>query len=184
LFQPARWSRSASILFEIGEWFIIALVAIFLVHYFAFTIFVVSGQSMEPNFHDKELVLINRFNLFTNNFARGEPMVIKFPGDPEHKKYIKRLIGLPGDTVEVKDNGIYINGTRLTESYIPPSFQTVPLNVQSVWHLDAGEYFLVGDNRGNSSDSRVWGVAQRKDMTGPVKMILFPRFEFVPTPPY
>lgn len=184
MFRPSRFTRSTSTWFELGKWFLIVIIALFLIHYFVVTIFVVSGQSMEPNFHDKEVVLINRINLFTNRFARGEPMVIKFPGDPQHKKYIKRLIGLPGETVEIKNNGIYINGRKLIESYIPSNFITEPLTGQTVWHLGKGEYFLVGDNRQNSSDSRVWGVAERKNMTGPVKMILIPRFEFVPVPPY
>lgn len=184
MFRPSGLAKSSSTFFELSKWLIISVIVLFLIHYFAFTIFVVSGESMEPNFHNKEVVLINRFNLFTNRFSRGDPMVLKFPGDPEHKKYIKRLIGLPGETVEVKDNGIYINGQRLTESYIPNNVKTDPSTKQTIWHLGEGEYFLVGDNRPNSSDSRTWGVAQRKDMTGPVRMILLPRFEFIVTPPY
>lgn len=139
---------------------------------------------MEPNFHDREVVIINRFNLFTGNFRRGNPMVLKFPGDPDRVKYIKRLIGLPGDYVEIKNNSIYINNKPLTESYIPPSFSTEATSAVSTWQLREGEYFLIGDNRGNSSDSRAWGVARKSDMTGPVKLILMPRFEFVTTPPY
>ena len=184
MFRPAKLSRSASIFFELGKWFIIVVIILFLIHYFVVTIFVVSGESMEPNFHDKEVVLINRFNLFTDNFKRGDSMVLKFPGDPEHKKYIKRLVGLPGETVEIKNDGIYINGNRLTESYIPDNVTTQATSNKTKWTLGEDQYFLVGDNRENSSDSRSWGVAERKNLTGPVKLIIFPRFEFVATPPY
>lgn len=184
LFRTAKLSRSASIFFELGKWFIITVLFLFLIHYFVVTIFVVSGDSMEPNFHDKEVVLINRFNLFTNNFKRGDSMVLKFPGDPEHTKYIKRLAGLPGETVEIKDNGVYINDKRLTESYIPSSVLTQATGDKTKWVLGEDQYFLIGDNRQNSSDSRIWGVAERKNLTGPVKLVLFPRFEFIATPPY
>ena len=181
-----RLIYGGGVVYELGRAFIIAVIILILIHYFAFTVFVVSGPSMEPNFHDKQVVLINRFNLFTNNFDRGEPMVLKFPGDPEHKKYIKRLIGLPGDTVELKNGHFYINGQRLYESYIADEIYTEPANSQTIWKLSDGEYFLSGDNRPNSSDSRHWGVAKRSDMIGPVKMILFPfsHFQFVSTPPY
>jgi signal peptidase I len=178
------YGRGTAIAFELGKIFAIIFIVILLIHYFVVTIFVVSGQSMEPNFHDREIVLINKINLFTNRFTRGSPMVLRFPGDPKHTKYIKRLIGMPGDSVEIKNNAIYINGKQLTESYIPSDYTTDPLTNQSKWTLGKGEYFLVGDNRNNSSDSRVWGVAQRSDMIGPVTMILIPRVLFTPAPPY
>lgn len=178
------YGRGAAIAFDLGKYFIIIAVAILLFHYFLFTIFIVSGQSMEPNFYDKEVVFVSRINLFTNHFTRGAPMVLRFPGDPQHSKYIKRLIALPGDTIEIKDNAIYVNANKLPESYIPADFTTKTPTAQSKWVLDKDEYFLVGDNRMNSSDSRVWGVAQKNDMIGPVAMILFPRLEFTPAPEY
>ncbi|HPM27834.1 MAG TPA: signal peptidase I [bacterium] len=183
-FRAKGIGRFASTAFELLRWLILGGLALFLIHFFLFTVFIVSGESMEPNFHDREVVIINRFNLFTGNFKRGDPMVLKFPGDPDRVKYIKRLIGLPGDYVEIKNNSIYINNKPLTESYIPPSFSTEATSAVSAWQLREGEYFLIGDNRGNSSDSRAWGVARKSDMTGPVKLILMPRFEFVTTPPY
>lgn len=182
-FWPSPVTKSSSKFFELMKWFILGIIILLIIHYFLITIFIVSGQSMEPNFHDKEVVLINRLNLYTNKFTRGEPMVLKFPGDPQHKKYIKRLLGMPGERVEVKDNGVFINGRRLVESYIPNSFTTNSYG-QTLWQLGSDEYFLVGDNRENSSDSRIWGVAKRHDMVGPVKLILIPRFEFVAVPPY
>ena len=184
------WQRliyGAGIAYELGRAFILIIVALLLAHYFIATIFVVSGESMEPNFQDKEIVLISRINLFTNKFVRGEPIVLKYPGDPEHRKYIKRLIGMPGDTVELRNNQVWVNGKRLTESYLPSGTPTLPAqNEQTSWKVGAGQYFLVGDNRLNSSDSRDWGIAERSDMLGPVKMILFPpaSFQFTTVPPY
>lgn len=177
----------ASVAYELGRAFILLVVALLIVHYFLATIFVISGPSMESNFHDKETVLVSRINLFTNKFTRGEPIVLKFPGDPKHKKYIKRLIGMPGDKVEIRDSQIWINGRQLIESYLDKGMPTTPAqNNQTIWTLGKNQYFLVGDNRLNSADSRDWGIAERADMLGPVKMILFPpkRFQFVPVPPY
>ena len=177
----------AGVAFELGRFFVVVIVLLLVSHYFLYTIFVISGPSMESNFYDKEVVMVSRLNLFTNRFQRGEPMVLKFPGDPEHKKYIKRLIGLPGDAIEIIDGAVYVNGKKLPESYLDEGTVTMPaLNGEVSWRLKDNQYFLMGDNRENSSDSRDWGIAQRRDMIGPVKMIVFPfsRFEFVPVPPY
>ncbi|HLB32156.1 MAG TPA: signal peptidase I [Patescibacteria group bacterium] len=177
----------AGVAFELGRVFILLVVALLIVHYFLATIFIISGPSMESNFHDNEIVLVSRFNLFTNKFTRGEPMVLKFPGDPKHKKYIKRLIGLPGDTVEIRNSQFWINDKQLPESYLDRGMPTMPAqNEQTLWTLEKDQYFLVGDNRLNSADSRDWGTAERADMLGPVKMILFPpsRFQFIAVPPY
>lgn len=153
---------------------------------------------MEPNFHTNQLVLVSRVGLFTGKYQRGDPMVLKFPGDPEHKKYIKRLVGMPGDIFEIKNNVVYINGQPIAEDYIrpvqemflPSSYDTIELeNEADYLHrqgkvqtkpdvarttLNKDQYFLLGDNRENSNDSRRWYPASRYDLIGPVRFILFP----------
>lgn len=185
----------ANIAYELGKWaFIIILLGTFS-HFFLMTLFVISGPSMEVNFHNEQIVGVSRIGLFTGAYKRGDPMVLKFPGDPDHKKYIKRLIGLPGEHVVIKDSKVYINDQLLPEPYI----KVVPAEDMPYYYSDqsweaqanqlhaqgkvlikpdvdvqlgADSYFFLGDNRENSNDSRMWYAAQKSDMIGPVRFIL------------
>lgn len=170
--------------YELGKWLLLLIIVGLLLNYFVLTVFVVDGLSMEPNYHNGEVVLASRTNLFTNKFKRGDVLVLRFPGDPKRKKYIKRLIALPQDRVEIKEGKVYVNGKRLTEGYLPKGQKTYP-NLK-ITVLGEDEYFLLGDNRDNSSDSRVWGEASRKDLIGPVRFLAWPldRWEFVVPPVY
>jgi len=88
--------------------------------------------------------------------ARGEIVVFKYPRDPS-KGYIKRLIGLPGDTVEVKANGVWLNGSKLSEPYVDSKMNLSQWSLPAVV-VPARSYYVLGDNRDNSSDSRTWGL--------------------------
>ena len=202
----------ANLAYELGKWaFAIIITATFL-HYFLATVFIISGPSMEGEFHNGQVVLVSRLGLFTGKYSRGDPMVLKFPGDPERKKYIKRLIALPGETIEIKDNEVYVNGRILYETYVEPVFEcpegyykfdscVALFYEQEEWEGEAeklhregrvlikpdlettladDEYFLMGDNRENSNDSRKWYPATRKDMVGPVRFILWPLKDWGP----
>ncbi len=149
--------------YELTKWIIVVLVIGTLIHFYIGTLFIVDGQSMEPNFHDGQYILVNRWQYNFGVPARGDPVVLKFPGDPEHKKYIKRIIGLPGEHIQILDGYVYINGKKLIESYIPKEVLTVP-NLDRVLRED--DYFLLGDNRLNSSDSRIWGICPKRDLIG------------------
>jgi len=187
----------ANIAYELGKWAFVVIIIGTLVHYFLFTIFIINGPSMEPNLHNGQIVLVSRIGLFTGKYQRGDPMVIKFPGDPDHKKYIKRLIGMPGETLQIKNNEVLINEQPLLETYIKPVapeflpyFYENPSDEEEAMALhDRGkvlikpdliskigsnEYFLMGDNRENSNDSRKWYPAPKQDMIGPVRFILWP----------
>lgn len=187
-----------NLVYELGKWAFLILIAGSIIHYFLFTIFIIDGPSMEPNFHTNQLVLVSRIGLFTEKYQRGDPMVLKFPGDPEHKKYIKRLVGLPGDVFQIKNNVVYINDQAVPEDYIRPvqeqflpgAYDTVELEAEAdTLHkqgkvqtkpdvarivLTKDQYFLLGDNRENSNDSRRWYPAARNDLIGPVRFILIP----------
>ena len=186
---------TANLAYELGKFAFVIIIIATLIHYFLGTIFVISGPSMEKNFHDGQVVLVSRIGLFTGAYKRGDPMVLKFPGDPEKKKYIKRLIGLPGEQIDIKDNKIYINNKLLPEPYIKPvdvEFQPYFYEIPE-WEQEAialhkqgkvltkpdvstklgpDDYFFVGDNRENSNDSRKWYAANKKDIIGPVRFIL------------
>lgn len=160
--------------FELTKWLIVGLVVLTLIHFYIATILVVDGLSMEPNFHSGQVIIANRFQYLFGQPQRGEAVVLRFPGDPEHTKYIKRIIGLPGEKIEIKGGLTYINGQKLNESYLPAGTLTLP---DSVRKLGPEDYFLMGDNRPDSSDSRIWGVCPKRDLIGKAWFIIWP-FQF------
>lgn len=165
---------SALRLFELSRNVILIAMALYLIYLFVLTIFVVSGPSMEPNFQDKNLLLINRASYWFNKPKRSDVVIFYFPGETK-LKYIKRIIALPGETIELKNNGFYINGARLAEPYIPATYKTnVLVANQTQWTLKEDQYFVVGDNRENSNDSRVWGVLPKSEIIGKAYFRLLP----------
>ncbi len=135
----------------------------------------VNGQSMVPNFQSGEHVLTDKITFRMRDPQHGEVVVFHAPpaaNCPEGTgcDFIKRILAVPGDTVEVKDNAIWVNGQRLPESYIPEDFVTMPGNAtkSTSLHMGPDEYFAVGDNRPYSSDSRAWGAIKKSDIIGRV----------------
>ena len=161
----------AGCFYELSKWLIVAILLLSMVHFFVATLFIVDGLSMEPNFHTGEYIIVDRFQYLFGTPRRGDVVVLKFPGDPDHKKYIKRVIGLPGENVIIQNGQVFIDGQKLDESYLPEGLQTLP-NVNRT--LKEEDYFLLGDNRPNSSDSRVWGVAAKRYLIGRAWIILYP----------
>ncbi|MFA6493154.1 MAG: signal peptidase I [Patescibacteria group bacterium] len=157
--------------FELTKWLIVLIVLGTLVHFYIGTISIVDGQSMEPNFHSGEYLIVNRWTYLFGTPSRGDPVVLRFPGDPEHVKYIKRIIGLPGEKVSIQSGSVYINDQKLPESYLAPGTQTYPNMTKQ---LGSEDYFLMGDNRLNSSDSRIWGVCPKRDLIGKPWYALWP----------
>lgn len=157
--------------YELTKWLVVLIVIATLVHFYIATISIVEGESMEPNFHSGEYLITNRWQYLFAQPERGDAVVLRFPGDPEHTKYIKRIIGLPGEKVEIKSGETYINGVKLPEPYLPPETLTYP-NLSK--DLGPDDYFLMGDNRLNSSDSRIWGIAPKRDLIGRAWYILWP----------
>lgn len=162
-------------LYELTKWVVILIVFGVLIHFYVGTLFIVDGLSMFPNFQDKQWILVNRWQYNFGQPDRGDAVVLRFPGDPEHKKYIKRIIGLPGETVEVKNSGVYINNKKIIESYIPNDVLTEPyIPSLTKWQIPKDEYFLLGDNRYNSSDSRIWNLCPKRDLIGKAFFTLYP----------
>ena len=150
---PARKKRG-SWLRELLETAVLALI-IFLVVRVALQNFRVQGDSMQPNLHDGEYILVNKVDYRFHAPSRGDVIVFKAvpAGEPDHD-FIKRVIGLPGELVQVKSHRVYINHRVLPESYIGPSYRAAypfgPLRVPR------DEYFVLGDNRNDSFDSSRW----------------------------
>lgn len=150
-------------IFEMVKVILISLAIILPIRYFLVQPFIVQGASMEPNFHDHEYLIINEIEYRLSQPERGEVAILKDPRDS--KTYlIKRIIGLPGETIEIKNGRVYIDDKELNETYIadfgPESFDPVKLGDQ--------EYYVLGDNRTNSFDSRRFGPVTRDSLIGKV----------------
>lgn len=145
---------------------LLLIIAIYTLINLATIRFVVDGPSMEPTFTTGQFLVVSRLNYLLADPRRGDLAVFHFPGNTE-RDYIKRVIGLPGDTIEIRDTLVYVNGQALTEPYVkePCAPYSCP---DSIWQLDQNEYFLMGDNRNYSSDSRAFGAVQRDFLLGEV----------------
>jgi signal peptidase I len=133
----------------------------------------VEGTSMMPTLDDQERIFINKF-VYRFNFERinrGDTVVFWFPGDPS-KSYIKRVIGVPGDRLEVNNGTVVVNGQALVEDYVPPEFRDQ--NSMAPETVPADEYFVLGDHRSSSNDSRSWGMVPRRYIYGKAVFIYWP----------
>lgn len=157
----------ASIL-EMAQIISVSLVIVFLVRSYLIQPFLVKGASMEPNFQDGNYLIIDEITYQWREPQRGEVIVFKYPRDP-NQYFIKRIVGLPNERVEIKEHKIKIynsenpNGQNLDETYLEPSEDTKG-NITVQLGLD--EYFVLGDNRPFSSDSRYWGAVSRDLIVG------------------
>jgi signal peptidase I len=105
-------------------------------------------------------------------------VVVRYPGDPDNRKYVKRVIGLPGERLQIFDGKIFINEKILEEYYLPYGVLTEP---DKTYTLGENNYFLMGDNRPVSNDSRYFGPVEKRFIVGQATTIIFPRFRQVPT---
>ncbi|OGF62220.1 signal peptidase I [Candidatus Giovannonibacteria bacterium RIFCSPLOWO2_01_FULL_44_40] len=134
--------------------------------------FIVSGASMEPNFHDGEYLIIDELTYAFQQPKRGEVIVFRYPLKPS-EFFIKRIIGLPNETVEISNGKILINNSELAESYFSEVVGTSQnINIKMI--LAKNEYFVLGDNRPHSSDSRFWGALPKEKIMGRVLLRLWP----------
>lgn len=181
--------RRTPLLRALGEFLRLALVAAAIalpIRYFIAQPFIVRGASMEPNFSDREYLVIDELSYFFREPERGEVVVFRYPLD-RREHFIKRIVGLPGETVEIRENRVYISdarhpaGLRLDEPYLPSDLEFRG-NVRIA--LGAGEYAVLGDNRRSSSDSRNWGALDRALVTGRAVFRAWPisKFGILPQP--
>lgn len=171
--------RFLSSLLEVIEVAAIAIVAVFLIRGFLVQPFLVSGASMSPNFEDGDYLLIDELTYRVRPPARGEVVVFRYPND-ESTFFIKRIIGLPGERVVVRNGSVTVfdgarsGGVLLEEHYLPEGVST-----NGVYDMALGEreYFLLGDNRSYSFDSRSWGALSGDEIVGLVRLRLWPPME-------
>ena len=142
---------------------ILSLLLAFIVIVFFYQPVQVEGTSMMPELSNHERIFINKFLYRFEPIHRFDIVVFFYPLDPT-KSFIKRVVGLPGEWVSIRDGQVYINGKRLKESFLPPSYLDHD-NYPAVY-VQPGHYFVLGDHRESSNDSRVWGTVSRKFIYG------------------
>ncbi len=186
--ETGPFYQSLAFVWEIVKVVIISLAIIIPVRYFLVQPFFVNGASMESTFEDGDYILINEITYRFNEPVRGDIVVFRYPNDTT-QFFIKRVIGLPGETVEIKNNTVTIfnkehpNGFVLKETYLDGSQET---RGTIKTKLDPNDYYVLGDNRLHSSDSRYWGPVNRSLITGRVFARAWPigQAGFFPDPNY
>jgi len=163
---------------EIVRFSIIAIILVIPIRMFVAQPFIVSGASMDETFHSGEYLIVDQITYHLEDPSRGDVVIFRYPNDPS-KFFIKRVIGIPGDTINIENAVVSItndenpNGFTLDEPYIKSMQPTAPFSET----LGEREYFVMGDNRDKSSDSRAWGVLQEERIIGRAYMRLFPPSE-------
>ncbi len=176
--------RTLRFFFEAGKTVLVALLIVVPLRLFVAQPFFVRGASMEPTYHNGDYLIIDELSYRFGAVTRGDVIVFRFPGDPS-QFFIKRIIGLPGDTVEGRDGMLYITSggveTLIDEDYIklptPDDFKII---------TGPNEFVVLGDNRGASSDSRRWGILPKENIVGKVFATVWPpdAFEVFAAPIY
>jgi len=179
--------NAGEFIWEVAKIVILALAIVIPVRYFLFQPFVIQGSSMEPNFHETDYLIINELSYRLRSPERGEVIVFKYPLDTT-KRFIKRIIGLPGETVEIRNGEVIVTATdgktiTLGETYIPSNLKAPDMGS---YKLELGQYFVLGDNRPYSSDSQDWGEVPQKNIIGKVELRLWPLGDIskIETPKY
>lgn len=161
-------------LFELARGVILAvLIGIFL-HYFVFSVYPVIGDSMQNSLSPGDLVFVNKITKW-NQLSRGQIAIVRFPADEKGKLYVKRIVGIPGDEIAVIKNALYLDGQKISEDYVDPVYFELETTLNSgPISLGENEYFILGDNRSNSTDSRTFGTIKKQDIIGKGQAIIWP----------
>jgi signal peptidase I len=166
-----KGAASRAILREIVE--TIALFAlVFTVARVAIGNYSILGQSMEPTYHQEQRLLVDKVTPRLFGLNRGDIVIVHSP--VQDIELIKRLIGKPGDTIELRDNRVLVNGEPLNEPYLPPDANSGPTRDATQWTLGENEYFIMGDNRSFSQDSRVFGPVKVENIIGRGLLLYWP----------
>lgn len=174
--EEAERTTTRSLVMSFIKFALIALLIITPFRYFIAQPFIVSGTSMSPTLEIGEYLVIDKLTYRTHELERGDVIIFRYPLDPA-TFFVKRVIGLPGESVEVRDGRVIVmteaTTTMLGEPYIsgPPGKDAKPIT------LSTGEYYVLGDNRDESADSRTWGPLQKRYIVGRALMQWFPLSE-------
>ena len=153
--------------------YIIIVIVVALIRTFIITPVQVEGLSMYSTLDDKEILLLKKYD---KNYSRFDVVVFNY----NNTKLIKRVIGVPGDTVEYKDNKLYINDKYVKEPFLTNNQETTNFKLTDIGYekIPKGYYFVMGDNRTNSTDSRIIGLVSKNDIEGTTDFVIFPFDKF------
>lgn len=180
--------KAFTFLFDILQTVVLAAAIFVVIYLFAAQPHLVKGSSMEPNFQNGDYILTEKVSYKLRNPRQGEVIVFKAPNRPD-ADYIKRVIALPGDTVRLTEGNIYVNDQLLSETYEPNEFRTFAgrfIREGQQFTLPEGTYFVLGDNRSHSSDSREFGPVNKEAIIGRALFRYWPPSVFgqIQTPNY
>ena len=154
---------------------VVLTILMFLVIHSAVQNFNIDGHSMEPNLHNDELILVDKWTYLFHTPARGDIVVFVAPPNPT-QDYVKRIIGEPGDVITINNGAPTVNGVTLKEYYVQPANMGATPGDNPVVKevVPPNDYFVMGDNRAGSSDSRTWGFLPRKNIIGRAALVYWP----------
>lgn len=169
---PNSWSAVSEVLHWLRDLTLSVVIAVVVI-LFLYQPVKVEGTSMMPTLVDQERIFINKFvyRFGISGIQRGDMVVFWFPEDPS-KSYIKRVIGMPGDAVEVDRGTVYVNGKRLEEDYVPPAYRDRQSYART--SVPPDHYYVLGDHRTSSNDSRNWGPVHRRYIYGKAVFVYWP----------
>lgn len=172
--EKSRIKRNIESAWELIKFAAIALVIVVPIRMFIAQPFVVSGESMFPTFDDGQYLIVDEISYLTKGPHRGDVVIFKYPNDPS-RFFIKRIIGLPNETVQIKGDVVKIINTEHPEGFVlKEDYVNEKFSVNQTYKTGTDEYFVMGDNRNKSSDSRSWGMLPRKLMVGRAYVRLLP----------
>ena len=180
--------RALAAFFDFLQGIVVFMAMLVMVYLFIMSPQEINGASMEPNFHNGEYILTNKVIYKLRDPKHGEVVIFKSPKNKEID-YIKRIIGVPGDTVKLENSAFYVNGKKIPEPYLSPGiyiFGGSFLREGAETVVPPGEYFVVGDNRPHSADSREFGSVPKEDFIGMAILRYWPfdRVGLIPVPSY
>lgn len=172
----SNWHNFTEFFLDVVETIAISLVILVIIVAFVARPHRVDGPSMQPTLLHNDVILTDEISYKFNAINRGDIVIFHAPHDPENRDFIKRVIGLPKETITLRDGVVYINNQLFNEPYL--SSQTTSgsafLKNDSTVTLNQDEYFVMGDNRNVSSDSRSWGAVPKKNIVGKALLVYWP----------
>lgn len=183
-------ARARGCVIEIVETVLLTAIIFFVVQHFIAQPYQILGISMENTLHQDQMVLVDKISPVFTDYRRGDVIVFEPPAghleDGKDVPFIKRVIGVGGDVIEVRNNSVYVNGVQLQEPYVFEGQPTQPLNGQNRWVVPNGYLFVLGDHREQSQDSRVFGPIARSSVIGRAWLRYWPfsNFGFVGSASY
>lgn len=172
--KESKFKKGLKNVWDLVKFAIIALVIVIPIRMFIAQPFIVSGESMIPTFHNGEYLIVDELSYLMRHPERNDVVIFRFPNDPK-RYFIKRIIGMPNEEIIINNGSVTIKnstnpeGFTLSEPYINEVFDT-----SSTFSTKENEYFVMGDNRNRSSDSRIWGILPRKLIIGRAYLRLLP----------